>query len=197
MFLLSRPNDLQIESFLNDSNQLPLSYEPIGLAHEGAEGFSLDELCETIGRGRQAFETARIALTDWRHFELGWVELFPRHVSIEPGTVVAVLVHHLGVWSLNGCRVVYTIDDRDGARFGFAYGTLTNHAECGEEIFEVSLNEREEVIYRIQAASKPRAMLARVGYPVTRSFQARFRRDSIRAMRKALGSPSTSGRGLG
>src|SRR5207245_11804801 len=107
-------------------------------------------------------------LINWNHFDLGWVELFPRGASIEPGTNVALLAPHLGFWSLNGCRVVYAIDDRDGARFGFAYGTLTNHAECRDEIFEVSLNEREEVIYRTRAVSKPRAMLALVGFPLTR-----------------------------
>ena len=101
--------------------------------------------------------------------------------------VVAVLVHHLGFWSVNGCRVVYGIGDlRTGANFGFAYGTLTNHAEMGEEIFEVSMTESDDVIYRIRAASQPRAFLARIGYPYTRISQARFRRDSVAAMKRAI-----------
>ena len=193
MFLLSRPSESQIESFLTQSQTLPLSYRPIGLAKEAAPGFTSAELSETVGSGRQTFERAKVALTEWRHFKLGWVELFPRGASIEPGTVVAVLVHHLGLWSLNGCRVLYRIGDQGGATFGFAYGTLRNHAECGEEIFEVSLSEREEVIYRIRAVSKPRAALARIGYPFTRMFQAKFRHDSIQAMRRALESPPPSG----
>jgi len=74
-----------------------------------------------------------------------------------------------------------------GANFGFAYGTLPNHAEMGEEIFEVLLEpESEEVVYRIRAVSKPRAALARIGYPITRVFQERFRRDSIRALQRAI-----------
>ncbi len=107
--------------------------------------------------------------------------MFPRTASLEPGTVVAVLIRHLGFWSLNGCRVVYT---RDGdTRFGFAYGTLTNHAERGEELFEVTMeHETGEVTYRIRAASRPRAALAKAGYPIARLLQARFRRDSVRAM---------------
>jgi uncharacterized protein (UPF0548 family) len=97
-----------------------------------------------------------------------------------------VLVHHLGLWSLNGCRIVYSVGDGESS-FGFAYGTLTNHAEMGEEIFEISLNpESEQVIYRIRAVSKPRAILARIGYPYTRLCQARFRRDSIAAMKRAV-----------
>ena len=119
---------------------------------------------------------------------MGWVELFPRGASIEPGTDVAVLVHHLGFWSLNGCRVVYGIGDmQSGTNFGFAYGTLTNHAEMGEEIFELLFEpESENVIYRIRAVSKPHATLAKIGYPITRVFQERFRRDSISAMRRAI-----------
>jgi uncharacterized protein (UPF0548 family) len=57
----------------------------------------------------------------------------------------------------------------------------------GEEIFELVLEpESERVIYRIRAVSKPRAALARIGYPITRVFQERFRRDSLIALRRAL-----------
>jgi uncharacterized protein (UPF0548 family) len=104
------------------------------------------------------------------------------------GTVVAVLIRHLGFWSLNGCRVLYHVDSAEGAaRFGFAYGTLTNHAEGGEELFEVFVDpETDEVMYRIRATSWPRATLARVGYLIVRLLQARFRRHSAAAMKLAL-----------
>jgi uncharacterized protein (UPF0548 family) len=188
MFLARRPSQRKLEEFLDRSRYLLLSYDPIDIAKQSPEGFKVDLASAVIGHGREAFERARIALSEWKHFDLGWVELWPRGASIEPGTVVAVLVHHLGFWSLNGCRVVYGIGDMQrGTDFGFAYGTLTNHAEMGEEIFEVMLEpESESVIYRIRAVSKPRAALARVGYPITRVFQERFRRDSLIAMRRAL-----------
>ena len=100
---------------------------------------------------------------------------------------MAVLIRHLGFWSLNGGRVVYGVGDRHrGNHFGLAYGTLTNHAEGGEELFEVSLNpDSGEVTYRIRAVSWPRVTLTRIGYPITRWLQARFRRDSAEAMRRA------------
>ena len=188
MFLTRRPSPHELEEFIARSRNLPLSYNPIGIAKESPHGFKVDEASAVIGRGEQDFERAKLALAEWRHFDLGWVELFPRGAAIESGSVVAVLVHHLGFWSLNGCRVVYILGDRrTGPSFGFAYGTLTNHAEMGEEIFEVSLaQESEEVVYRIRAVSKPRATLARIGYPLTRMLQARFRRDSIAAMTKAV-----------
>src|SRR5438552_5039409 len=188
MFLTRRPSQREIEEFIARSRDLPLSYKPIGIAKESPHGFKVDEASGTIGRGEPAFERAKVALSEWRHFDFGWVDLFPRGAAIEPGSVVAVLVHHMGFWSLNGCRVVYTVGDRrTGPSFGFAYGTLTNHAELGEEIFEVSFTpETYEVVYRIRAVSKPRATIARLGYPFTRLLQVRFRRDSIAAMRRAI-----------
>lgn len=190
MFLIRRPTQDQISEFLDQSDRLPLSYDPVGIARQSPPGFNADVTSAVIGHGRQTFERARTALAQWRHYEMGWVELFPRGAAIEVGSVVAVLVSHLGFWSLNGCRVVYDIGDRrSGSKFGFAYGTLTNHAELGEEIFEVMLApETNEVIYRIQAVSRPHAALAKIGYPIARHFQARFRRDSTSALRRAIHS---------
>jgi uncharacterized protein (UPF0548 family) len=186
MFLATRPSAQQIERFLERSRELPLSYGPIGIARESPPGFKLDEAQAVIGQGRATFENAKNALRNWKQFELGWVELHPPGAVVQTGTVVAVQVHHLGFWSLNGCRVVY-LTEEDPLIFGFAYGTLANHAELGEEIFEVRLNEGTgEVIYRIRAVSKARAPLALAGYPFTRLLQERFRRDSIAAMKRAV-----------
>ena len=187
MFRRVQPSPLSIEDFLAQSRQLPLSYQPIGIAGLAQSEFRIDEARCMLGHGPKIFTSAKAALLSWQQFDLGWVELFPRGAQIETGTTVAVMVNHLGFWSLNGCRIVYTIGDRDSAtQFGFAYGTLTNHAERGEEIFEVSIDAAsEEVMFRLRAASKPRATLARLGYPFTRALQARFRRDSLAAMLRA------------
>jgi uncharacterized protein (UPF0548 family) len=187
MFLGHRPSPLEVEAFIAASRQLPLSYEPVGLAKQDRARFRVDEQEVVVGHGEAAFERAKVALTEWRHFELGWVEVFPPLAAVAPGSVVAVLIRHLGFWSMNGCRVVYTMAGGDAREFGFAYGTLINHAETGEELFKVSLRPGTgEVTYVIRAVSKPRALLARLGYPVTRSLQARFRRDSAAAMARAI-----------
>jgi len=130
------------------------------------------------------------ALLAWKQFDIGWVETFPRDAPVAVGTVVAVVIRHLGFWSLNGCRVLYTVGSPDDvARFGFAYGTLTNHAESGEELFEVFIDPRtEDVVYRIRATSTPQAMLARFGQPIVRALQARFREHSVAAMKRATRS---------
>ena len=43
----------------------------------------------------------------------------------------------------------------------------------------------DEVMYRIRATSWPRATLARVGQPIVRLLQERFRRHSAAAMKRA------------
>jgi uncharacterized protein (UPF0548 family) len=187
MFLLSRPSAQDIDRFLRASGELPLSYSPVGQARSAQRGFRLDEESAVVGSGRAAYERAKEALAGWQHFALGWIEVFPTAARITPGTDLAVLVHHLGFWSLNGCRVVYSIDNADGTQFGFAYGTLTNHAESGEVLFQVTFApDNGHVTYTIRAASKANAALAVLGYPVVRSLQRRFRRDSVRAVARAI-----------
>lgn len=187
MFLVRRPSSPRIDSFLRESAQLPLSYSPVGIAHHPDGSLRLDEVRIAIGRGDADFARACAALRAWRQFDLGWIELHPRRAPIAIGTNVAVLIRHLGFWSLNGCRVVdHVSDERSGRWFGYAYATLPTHAELGEELFEVSLDAATgEVWYSIRAASRPRARLARLGGPVVRRLQARFRRDSVAAMRRA------------
>jgi uncharacterized protein (UPF0548 family) len=187
MFMARRPARDAIDRFLRDSQDLPLSYGPTGIVRDPKAARDLDELTVAIGRGSADFERARAALRAWKQFDIGRVETFPRHASVAAGTVVAVLIRHLGFWSLNGCRVLYSVGSlTDGDRFGFAYGTLTNHAESGEELFEVFIDPQTgEVMYRIRARSWPQATLARIGQPIVRVLQERFRQHSAAAMRRA------------
>jgi uncharacterized protein (UPF0548 family) len=186
MFLLRRPSEQDIGRFLEHSRSAPLSYGPAGITRDGSPRGRVDEQLVRIGRGTTAFERARTALTEWKHLDLGWLQLFPANAPIDAGTTVAVRIQHLGFWSLNGARVVYGVDDETQGRFGFAYGTLANHAENGEELFEVRFDAKSgDVLYRLRAVSWPQAVLARVGYPFVRHLQARFRQDSPLAMQRA------------
>lgn len=188
MFLVTRPSTRIVERFLLESRDLPLSYAPVGIVREKPLDRPFDEEVVAIGRGEDDLERARAALRAWKPFDIGWVETFPRNAPLEVETVVAVLIRHLGFWSLNGCRIVYCADGPEAERhFGFAYGTLTNHAESGEELFDVFLDASGDVMYRIRAISWPQAMLARLGQPIVRALQARFRKDSAAAMRRATG----------
>jgi uncharacterized protein (UPF0548 family) len=190
MFLLHRPSASAIRRFLDASRELPLSYDPPGLLDRPIAAGHLDEQLVTIGRGRRDFERARQALTEWRHFDIGWVQAFPDRPSLEAGVVVAVLIRHLGFWSLNGARVLPgPADDRTSQSFGYAYGALTNHAESGEERFDVRLDPSTgDVTFGIRAVSWPQSLLSWIGQPIVRQLQAQFRRDSAAAMAAAVGT---------
>lgn len=185
-----RPSSDTIDRFLEASRDAPLSYGSSGIIDVPSVPGTRDQAAVVIGRGAGDFARARAALMAWRHFNLGWVEVFPRRAPVAPGTVVALLIRHLGFWSLNGCRVVSRVGSpSDQARCGYAYGTLTNHAESGEEAFAVVLDpQTDEVSYCIRAISWPQARLARIGQPYVRILQARFREHSADAMRRAIGA---------
>jgi uncharacterized protein (UPF0548 family) len=185
VFLIQRPSPAEIDRFLDASRDLPLSYGPSGILRQPNGVARFDERIVTVGHGDADFERARSALHAWKHFDLGWVEAHPSPASIGTGTVVALVIRHLGFWSANGCRVLYHVGG-EGA-FGFAYGTLTNHAESGEELFEVFVDARTgDVMYRIRAVSWPQSPLARIAQPYVRGLQARFRRDSAAALKRAV-----------
>src|SRR5688500_20075622 len=190
MFLVRRPSPQHIDRFLRESQFLALSYSPTGIVTANPEREDVDETTVAIGHGKAAFERARADLVCWKQFDIGWVETFPPAAPLVSGTVVAVLIRHLGLWSLNGCRILYNVGSlNDVARFGFAYGTLTNHAESGEELFEVFIDpQTDQVTYRIRAISWPQATLARLGQPIVRVLQERFRAHSAVAMKCATRS---------
>lgn len=106
---------------------------------------------------------------------------------IETGKTVAVLARVFGLWTLNACRIVYVVDEAGSVtKFGFAYGTLPEHAESGEERFTIEWNQQDDSVwYDILAFSRPNQLLVWLGYLVVRRLQERFRRDSTAVMVRA------------
>jgi uncharacterized protein (UPF0548 family) len=141
-----------------------------------------------LGDGAGTFAAAKAALERWEHFRLGWVETWPPNAPIQAGQVVAVIARLLGLWWLNACRIVYVVGEEGPVqRFGFAYGTLPEHAESGEERFTVEWHEADGAVwYDILAFSRPQQLLTRLGYPLVRRLQKRFARDSAAAMRRTV-----------
>jgi uncharacterized protein (UPF0548 family) len=186
MFRLSYPTKAEIDSFIASQSQGPFSYAHIGLSMNGAPaGFNVDHNRIVIGSGELDLERAKTAIRNWEMFNFPWVKLCWPDTPIETGRTVAIVVKHLGSYSINACRIVYTIDETD--RFGFAYGTLAEHAETGEERFTVEFDRSTgNVSYDLFAFSKPNQILAKLGYPIARYLQKRFARESKAAMRRAV-----------
>ena len=189
MRTLRKPSAETIREFLHGQGQFGFTYPAVGAtAGQAPEGYTLDHTRIKLGEGASTFHLAADALRRWDQFHLGWVGILPAGAPIEPDTLVAVVAHKLGLWWLNACRIIYVVDDPGPLhRFGFAYGTLPDHAGTGEERFLVEWDEETgDVHYDIVAFSQPHQFLMRVGYPYLRHSQKRFGRESAAAMIRAV-----------
>ncbi len=192
MFLLTEPSEKQLRAFLKTQKERPFSYAEVGASKRGApHGYNVDHNRIKLGEGAESFALAIRAMQSWEMFNLGWVRVLQPDAPIQIGTCAVVIVRHFGFYSVNACRIVYLIDeDAPVKKYGFAYGTLVEHAERGEERFSVEWNlEDNSVSYDLLAFSQPKHLLAKSGYPVTRMLQKRFARDSKQMMFAAVNSP--------
>jgi uncharacterized protein (UPF0548 family) len=165
---LVRPSAADLEAFVARQQNASFSYPEVG-ATRGAPppGYHVDESDVVIGRGARDFERAREGLRTFEHFTRR-VRIVPPIPALEVGAIVVLLTHHLGLWTLSACRVVYLIDEPH--RFVYGYGTL-EHAVRGEELFEIRRDADDSVHFRLCAFSVPAHPLVRLGAPLARRFQ--------------------------
>jgi uncharacterized protein (UPF0548 family) len=189
LFRLSAPSEDEIRRFISKQKDSSFSYPDVGASATAVPaGYNVDHNRVQLGRGEGAWQRALESIRAWRMFSMPWVNLHRPSTPIQIGTDVAVSIHHFGFYSLNACRIVYVVNE-DGTvkRFGFAYGTLSEHAETGEERFTVEWNRAEDKVwYDILAFSRPRQTLARLGYPLSRLLQKRFAEGSKLAMLQSV-----------
>ena len=193
MLSLRRPSVERLQAFVASQAKVSLTYSAVGAtAAVPPPGYVVDRTRIKLGEGASNFAAAKAALERWEQFRLGWVEAWPPNTPIKEGQVVAVIARIFGLWWLNACRIVYVVDEQGPIkRYGFAYGTLAEHAESGEERFTVEWHEDDDSVwYDILAFSRPHQLLARLAYPVVRRLQKRFTRDSAAAMLKSVKSES-------
>ena len=185
MLLLHKPSEEQISSFISSQRDLPFSYTQVGATRDKPPAnYIVDHTRGRLGHGEHTYKAAVSALKAWEQFELGWVKIVPPETELVVNTVVAVQAKAFGLWWLNACRVVYLIeeDPQFKARFGFAYGTLPDHVESGEERFSVEWRRDDTVWYDIFAFSRPQHQLVKLARPLARLLQKRFAQDSLAAM---------------
>ena len=192
MFRLTQPSEPEIRRFISKQKDSDFSYPEVGASATAVPtGYNVDHNRVLLGQGEATWQPAVEAIRAWRMFSMPWVNLHPSSAPIQVGTDIAVSMHHFGFYSLNACRIVYIVDEDDPAkRLGFAYGTLAEHAERGEERFTVEWNRGDDKVwYDIFAFSRSQEMLTRLGYPLSRLLQKRFAEGSGSAMLKAVDGP--------
>lgn len=186
MILFRKPERPFIDDFIARQSRERFNYPYVGRTRETPPpGYVVDHNRVQVGEGEADFTAACRALERWQMFDLGWVQLYRPDAPIQEGTTVAILVNVLGFWWLNACRIVYVVDETGPLRrYGFAYGTLADHAESGEERFTVEWRQDGTVWYDLLAFSRPHHPLARIGRPLARRMQRRFAADSLAAMQR-------------
>jgi uncharacterized protein (UPF0548 family) len=189
VFSLRAPSEDEIRRFISEQKDSGFSYPEVGAsATTPPTGYNVNHNRAQLGRGEATWRRAVEAIRKWHMFNMPWVALHWPSAPIQVGIDVAVSIRHFGFYSLHACRIVYVVDE-DGPikRFGFAYGTLAEHAERGEERFTVEWNRDEDSVwYDILAFSRPEKVLARLGYPLSRLLQRKFAEDSKLAMLRSV-----------
>jgi len=184
MILLIKPSSRTIRQFVTEQSEKSFSYAEVGASRNMLpQNYVIDHRRICLGEDEHTFAAACEALRRWEMFNLGWVQLCWPETPIAAGATVAVLAQVFGVWWLNAARIVYVIDEP--RRFGFAYGTLPDHIERGEERFMIQWREDDSVWYDLSAFSRPKHWLVKLGYPITRLMQKRFGKHSLDAMARA------------
>jgi uncharacterized protein (UPF0548 family) len=191
MFFVFQPAEGEAERLLARQRGLPLSYPEVGATlGEPPAGYTVDRTRIRLGEGRDTFDLAARALSEWRHFETGWTRLMPPDAPVREDEAVCVLARHLGFYSLNPARILRVLDESGRysgyRRYGYVYGTLPAHSERGEERFSVELLPDGSVWYDLCSFARGGDVIVRLGYPVRRALQRRFARDSGRAMLLAV-----------
>lgn len=188
MWSRSLPSADKIDAFLKQQQRLDFSYTEVGHSLDRSPaGYDIDHNRVLLGKGGDVFEQACAALRAWTMFPSPWTRIEPATAPIVEGQSVAMLAQVYGLWWLNACRIVYVIDEaKPERRFGFAYGTLPGHVECGEERFAIEWLADDTVWYDLRAFSRPRFWLVRLAKPLARGLQRRFAVESKLAMQCAV-----------
>ena len=175
MFSLRKPTPERLRDLLELWKDAPLSYTP-----PPGDGFIDDEHAVRLGSGEEVYRSACEALDAWIMFP-EWAEVSRSEAKgQQAGQIVAMVTRICGLWWVNPCRVLRRTDSDH--THGFVYGTLPEHAECGEEQFVIEKRPDGSVWYVIRAFSHPRHWMAWLAFPLARWWQCRFVRDSQRRM---------------
>lgn len=202
IFSLQRPSHQEIDRFLAEQHDAQFSYPEVGATapipgtvespleqtHHLKKHYRLIHHRFRIGSGRSDYERAKKACTAWEYFNMSWVQLCWPDRLAEPGVTFAIMGYALGIWSINGSRVIYRCDKDTGPIHchGFGYGTLPGHAIRGEERLTVEWHGKDDSVwYDILSFSKESKWLSKVGSFKMKDMQQRFALDSRDAMIRA------------
>ena len=181
MLRFTTPTDAQLGVVLDAQARESLTYREVGATRgdDLPSGYTHDHYSVPLGHG--VFETAKLGLREWcAHIGAG-VSIYPPAPPIHPDVNVVLSFRTGPLSAIAACRIVYVCDDPD--RFGFAYGTLPEHPETGEEAFVIERDAAGGVSFVITAFSRPASAITRLAKPLARVVQQRVTCQYLEALR--------------
>jgi uncharacterized protein (UPF0548 family) len=175
------PTDAQLGVVLDAQARESLTYREAGATRgdDLPSGYTHDRYSVALGHG--VFEAAKLGLREWRAHVGAGISIYPPAPPIHPDVNVILSFRTGPLRAIAACRIVYVCDDAD--RFGFAYGTLPEHPEMGEEAFIVERDAAGDVRFVITAFSRPASAITRLAKPLARVVQQRVTRQYLEALR--------------
>jgi uncharacterized protein (UPF0548 family) len=182
--VLSRPTAELLDRELGDASRREVTYPEVGATRDPQlpGGYRHDRASVVLGNGDAAFQLGKEALSSWQAHHGAGAALTPAAPALREGAVVISTIRIGVVFVTAPCRIVYVTDEGDC--FGFAYGTLPGHPECGEEAFHVRRGKGGEIRFDLVAFSRPAEALARLGSPVARIIQRRVTKGYLEGVRR-------------
>ncbi|MFF8996006.1 DUF1990 domain-containing protein [Streptomyces sp. NPDC014983] len=168
----------------------PFTYEPVGATRDDLTfcppGFRPLLVRTRLGEGREVFSRAAEAVLTWEmHRALG-VGIAATADRAAPGVDVTVTLAGL---VRAPCRIIWSAEEP--RRAGWAYGTLEDHPECGEEAFLVDRTGDGTVWLTVAAFSRPAKWYAKAGGPATRGLQHAYARRCGAVLRRICAEAET------
>jgi uncharacterized protein (UPF0548 family) len=182
---LRRPSDQQLAALLERCKSDELTYAPVGMSLD--DSTTVPGLHRrrwtTVLHGPAAFDRGVEAIRSWAaHRGAGL------HVATDGPLAVGtnvVITAPLPIGFADAtCRIVAVVDEAN--RYGFAYGTLPVHPECGEEAFVIVRDDAGQTRFDVEAVAKPHHPLARLVPPIANYLQDRTARRYLSAMERAV-----------
>ena len=167
MIRLLRPSSHKVECYIAARTNVEPTARP---APVPPAGFRSVRFSKVIGTDLADFRLASEGLESWAAHRGSGVDVFPAEAKLVTGSTVGIRTRQLGLWVVAACRVESEVDEAN--RRGFVYSTLPDHPACGYESFVVRFDSGE-VVFEIEAVSKPGVALVRVASPLTRELQRR------------------------
>jgi uncharacterized protein (UPF0548 family) len=164
------------------------TYDQLGatLSRSTPLDYRRDQYSVLLGHGDETFRRAITGLKTWNAHRQVRLRVLPAPSPLNEGTttIAAIGLRHLSL--AVPCRIIRVIDEP--SRCGFAYATLPDHPEQGEECFIITLTDDGDVTFEILAFSRPANAVVRSSGPLARAVQVHATKGYLRSLSRFIGA---------